>query len=87
LNESSTAVELGFDTPMNDRRHTRTAISIRGLIKCYPDGSVATKGIDLDGCEGEILSILGPNGAGKTTLVRQITAELNPPSGLSRSRV
>jgi ABC-2 type transport system ATP-binding protein len=65
---------------MNDRQK-KTAISIRGLIKRYPDGTVANRGIDLDVFEGEVLSILGPNGAGKTTLVRQITTELNPTSG------
>jgi ABC-2 type transport system ATP-binding protein len=66
---------------MNDRLQRRTAISIRGLTKCYPDGTLANREIDLDVYEGEVLSILGPNGAGKTTLVRQITAELNPTSG------
>jgi ABC-2 type transport system ATP-binding protein len=65
---------------MNDRQR-KTAISIRGLIKRYPDGTVANRGIDLDVFEGEVLSILGPNGAGKTTLVRQITTELNPTAG------
>ena len=66
---------------MNERLQRKTAISIRGLTKCYPDSTVANSGIDLDVYEGEVLSILGPNGAGKTTLVRQITAELNPTSG------
>ena len=65
---------------MNDRQR-KTAISIRGLVKRYPDGTVANRGIDLDVYEGEVLSVLGPNGAGKTTLVRQITTELNPTSG------
>jgi len=65
---------------MNDRQR-KTAISIRGLVKRYPEGTVANRGIDLDVFEGEVLSILGPNGAGKTTLVRQITTELNPTSG------
>jgi len=65
---------------MNDRQR-KTAISIRGLIKRYPDGTVANRGIDLDVYEGEVLSILGPNGAGKTTFVRQITVELKPTSG------
>ena len=66
---------------MNERLQRGTAISIRGLIKRYPDGTVANRGIDLDVFEGEVLSILGPNGAGKTTLVRQITAELKPTFG------
>lgn len=66
---------------MNERLQRGTAISIRGLTKCYPDRTVGNSGIDLDVYEGEVLSILGPNGAGKTTLVRQITAELKPTSG------
>ena len=69
---------------MNDRER-KTAIFIRGLVKRYPDGTVANRGIDLDVYEGEVLSVLGPNGAGKTTLVRQITAELNPTSDPARS--
>lgn len=66
---------------MTEGLQREMAICIRGLTKCYPDGTVANTGIDLDVYEGELLSILGPNGAGKTTLVRQITAELNPTSG------
>jgi ABC-2 type transport system ATP-binding protein len=66
---------------MNNQLQKKTAISVRSLTKCYPDGTVANREIDLDVYEGEVLSILGPNGAGKTTLLRQITAELNPSSG------
>ena len=79
--EAARQGSYGFGISMNDQMQRRTAISIRGLIKRYPDGTVANRGIDLDVYEGEVLSILGPNGAGKTTLVRQITAELNPTSG------
>jgi ABC-type Fe3+/spermidine/putrescine transport system ATPase subunit len=43
--------------------HKRTAISIRGLTKCYPDKTVGNNGIDLDVYEGEVLSILGPTQA------------------------
>ena len=49
---------------MNDRQR-KTAISIRGLIKRYLDGTVANRGIDLDFFEGEVLSILGPTAQGK----------------------
>ena len=69
---------------MKEPLKKETAISIRGLTKRYPDGTLANNGIDLDVYEGEVLSILGPNGAGKTTLIRQITAELNPTSGSIR---
>jgi len=68
---------------MNDRQK-KTAISVRGLVKRYPDGTVANRGIDLDVYKGEVLSVLGPNGVGETTLVRQITAELNLTSGSSK---
>src|SRR5262245_15530052 len=70
--------------PMDDRLQRKTAVSIRGLVKRYPDNTFANNGIDLDVYEGEVLSILGPNGAGKTTLVRQITAELTTTSGSIR---
>ena len=81
----------GFDEPMNDRRHRRTAISIGGLIKRYTDGSVADQGIDLNVYEGEVLSVLGPNGAGKTTLTRFQTSRRatgsKPAVGSSRTRI
>ena len=57
------------------------AVSVRGLVKCYSDGTEANLGIDLDVRCGEVVSILGPNGAGKTTFLRQITTELRPTAG------
>ena len=66
---------------MKEGLQRRTAISIRGLTRRYPDKTVGNSAIDLDVYEGDVLSVLGPNGAGKTTLVRQITGELNPTSG------
>ena len=66
---------------MKEGLQRRTAISICGLTRRYPDKTVGNSAIDLDVYEGDVLSVLGPNGAGKTTLVRQITGELNPTSG------
>ena len=57
------------------------AVSARGLVKRYSDGTEANRGIDLDVRRGEVVSILGPNGAGKTTFLRQLTTELRPTSG------
>ena len=57
------------------------AVSVRGLVKTYRDGTEANRGIDLDVRRGELISILGPNGAGKTTFLRQITTELRPSAG------
>ena len=68
--------------PAKEREHEgRAAISVRGLVKHYRDGTEANRGIDLEVRRGELVSILGPNGAGKTTFLRQITTELRPTSG------
>lgn len=47
-------------------------ISLRNLVKRFPDGTVAIKGIDLDVREGEFLTLLGPSGCGKTTTLRLV---------------
>jgi NitT/TauT family transport system ATP-binding protein len=45
-------------------------ISIRGLRKTFPSGTVAIDGVDLAVADGEFVSIVGPSGCGKTTLLR-----------------
>ena len=57
------------------------AVSVRGLVKEYKDGTRANRGIDLELRRGEIVAVLGPNGAGKTTFLRQLTTELRPSGG------
>ena len=57
------------------------AVSVRGLVKEYKDGTRANRGIDLEVRSGEIVAVLGPNGAGKTTFLRQLTTELRPSGG------
>ncbi len=52
-------------------------IELRGITKSF-DGLQVLKGIDLDICSGEIVSIVGPSGAGKTTLL-QIMGSLDKP--------
>ncbi|MDQ2938471.1 MAG: ABC transporter ATP-binding protein [Acidobacteriota bacterium] len=72
------------DPPVADESRVTPAtlaVSVRGLVKRYKDGTEANRGIDLDVRRGELISILGPNGAGKTTFLRQITTELLPTSG------
>lgn len=53
-------------------------LKIKNIKKSYGNAEVL-KGIHLDICEGEILSLLGINGAGKTTL-SSIIATLHPPT-------
>jgi len=57
------------------------AVSVRGLVKEYKDGTRANRGIDLEVRRGEVVAVLGPNGAGKTTFLRQLTTELRPSGG------
>lgn len=57
------------------------AIEARGVVKVYPDGVVALKGVDLSVQGGEIHALLGENGAGKTTLMRILYGEIQPTRG------
>jgi branched-chain amino acid transport system ATP-binding protein len=52
----------------------------RGL-QCTFGDFVATKGLDLDVREGEIVGIIGANGAGKTTLFNIVSGYLKPSAG------
>lgn len=49
------------------------AISVQGLGKVYPTGTVALKDINLEIESGDFFALLGPNGAGKTTLISILT--------------
>jgi simple sugar transport system ATP-binding protein len=51
------------------------------IVKIYPDGTVALKGVDLEIRPGEIQGLLGENGAGKTTLTKIISGLLSPTTG------
>ncbi|ASJ04512.1 ABC transporter ATP-binding protein [Thermococcus barossii] len=56
-------------------------IEMKGIVKVYPDGTKALKGVDLTVYKGEILGLLGENGAGKTTLMKILFGMLHPTSG------
>ena len=56
-------------------------MSVRRLSLCYPNGTEALRGVDLDVSAGELLVVLGGNGCGKTTLLRCVTRALAPSSG------
>jgi osmoprotectant transport system ATP-binding protein len=56
-------------------------ISIEGVGKTYPDGTVAVHELSLDVGTGEIAVLVGPSGCGKTTTMRMINRLVEPSSG------
>jgi ABC-2 type transport system ATP-binding protein len=57
------------------------ALQIKDLVKRYPTGTEALKGVSLSIEEGEFFGLLGPNGAGKSTLIHCTTGLAQPTSG------
>lgn len=55
-------------------------LAIKDLMKTYPSGVQALKGVSLDIQPG-MFGLLGPNGAGKTTLMKILATLLEPDSG------
>src|SRR4051794_13116148 len=57
------------------------ALDVENLVKRYPTGTEALKGVDLVIEEGEFFGLLGPNGAGKSTLIHCSTGLAQPTTG------
>jgi ABC-2 type transport system ATP-binding protein len=57
------------------------ALEIAGLVKRYPTGTEALRGVSLDIAAGEFFGLLGPNGAGKSTLIHCSTGLARPTAG------
>jgi len=57
---------------------------LEDVVKTYPGGVRALKGVSLRVGYGEVVGLAGPNGAGKTTTMRIIVGLLKPDSGLVR---
>jgi ABC-2 type transport system ATP-binding protein len=60
------------------------ALNIVDLVKRYPTGVEALRGVSLDIRPGELFGLLGPNGAGKSTLIHCTTGLAQPTSGQIR---
>ena len=58
-----------------------TAISLKDIVKVYPNGVVANKKVSLDIEEKTIHAIVGENGAGKSTLMKIIFGIEEPQEG------
>jgi len=60
------------------------ALQIDGLVKRYPTGTEALRGVSLEIRSGEFFGLLGPNGAGKSTLIHCATGLAQPTAGSIR---
>lgn len=56
-------------------------LSIKNLVKTYPNGVQALKGVSFDVKKGEFLVVIGLSGSGKSTLLRCINRLHDPTSG------
>src|SRR5262245_16651435 len=57
------------------------AIWLEQVEKVYPNGHVATRGLDLDIADGEFLVLVGPSGCGKSTALRLVAGLETPTRG------
>jgi ABC-2 type transport system ATP-binding protein len=60
------------------------ALEITDLMKRYPTGTEALRGVSLEIEAGEFFGLLGPNGAGKSTLIHCTTGLAQPTGGSIR---
>src|SRR5947207_13643474 len=56
-------------------------ITLDGVGKTYPDGTVAVDALSLDIAAGELVVLIGPSGCGKSTVLRMINRLIEPSHG------
>jgi NitT/TauT family transport system ATP-binding protein len=90
----ATAGREGPDPAVDIEAERAGGISVRGVSKTFPDGTVALTPTHLQVDEGRFVSVVGPSGCGKSTLLRIIagltgatTGDCSTPTGASRAFV
>ena len=56
-------------------------IEFTDVVKSYPEGNHALKGVSMQIEDGEFCYLVGPSGSGKSTIIKMITGEIRPTSG------
>ena len=51
------------------------------VVKSYPEGNHALRGVSMQIQDGEFCYLVGPSGSGKSTIIKMITGEVRPTSG------
>jgi osmoprotectant transport system ATP-binding protein len=57
------------------------SITLRGVGKTFPGGTVAVHALDLEIPAGELVILIGPSGCGKSTILRMINRLIEPTRG------
>lgn len=60
---------------------SETILSVKNLVKTYPNGMQALKGVSFDVKKGEFLVVIGLSGSGKSTMLRCMNRLHDPTSG------
>ncbi len=67
--------------PVAPEQENRPLFQVESLSYCYPDGTQALNGINLQVHAGDRIALVGHNGSGKTTLVKQLCGLLHSDEG------
>lgn len=59
----------------------RPLLSLHGIQKTFPNGTVALRGVDFAAYAGSVHGLLGANGAGKSTLIKILSATFGATGG------
>ena len=51
------------------------------VVKSYPEGNHALRGVSMQIADGEFCYLVGPSGSGKSTIIKMITGEIRPTAG------
>jgi len=56
-------------------------LDLRGIVKIFPNGTLALRGVDLSVQAGRVHGLLGANGAGKSTLIKILSGAIGATGG------